>query len=326
MTGRRISHRIEHLLLRSFSSLVLRIPESAAARLGTGLGWIAGSVLRIRRKVVDENLARAFPDRSRRWRSRVATATYGHFGREAVSFLLFQAMSSAELRGRCDVEGFELLQESIERGKGVILLLAHFGNWEIGGASIASRGVPLVGVARKQSNPLFDDYIVQARARLGLGVIYRDEGARAVMRALRVPKVVALVADQNVPRDGVFVDFFQFPASTARGPGVLAIRTGAPVVFMDPRRIQGSRARYRIRFSLITFERADELEENVRRLTRAYMSRIEQTVRENPGQYFWFHRRWKTRPAVQEPDPPPQVAHAVREEPTPAPSPQEGTH
>ena len=115
---------------------------------------------------------------------------------------------------------------------------------------------------------------------------------------------------------GVFVDFFGFPASTVRGPGIFAIRTGVPVLFCDPRRLPGSKVRYRIRFSPILYEPADDLEENVHRLTRAYMASLEEVIRESPEQYFWFHKRWKTQPEVREPGSSVKVAQGTPEDPS----------
>jgi KDO2-lipid IV(A) lauroyltransferase len=282
-------------------AVLARVPEAVATAVGSAMGWLAGSLLRIRRGTVDANLERAFPDRSPRWRSRVALATYRHFGREAVSLLRFRRMAAPEVRARTDVEGLEWLQGPISRGQGVIVLAGHFGNWEIAGTSATARGIRVDAVARRQANSLFDGYMEDVRADLGMGVVYREQAAREVLKRLRAaPQVVAIVADQNAGEAGVFVDFFGIPASTVRGPGVLALRAGAPVVFVDPRRLSGSSARYRIRFAPVQYEASGDLEEDVRRLTGAYMKSLEEAVREEPGQYFWFHKRWKTRPLPED--------------------------
>ena len=313
-----LSHRLEHLVVVSVAAVVIRLPEAAAVALGAALGWIAGSLLRIRRGVVRENLARAFPERSPSWHRRVTRASYRHFGREVVSLIRFGHMLPAEVRARCEVEGLELIQGPLARGQSVMVLAGHFGNWEIGGVSLTAWGIPVDAVARRQSNPLFDEYVNRARGRLGLGVIYQHEATRRVMKCLRDSRVIALVADQNFTGEGVFVDFFGFPASTVRGPGVLAIRTGVPVLFADPRRLPGSKVRYRVRLSPIVYEPADDLEEDVRRLTGAYVASLEEVIRENPEQYFWFHKRWKTQPEVREPGWSAQVAKGAPEAPSQA--------
>jgi len=309
-------YRLEHLVVVSVAAVVIRLPEAGAVALGVALGWIASSLLRIRRVVVRENLGRAFPERSPGWYRRVTRASYRHLGREVVSLLRFGRMLPAEIRSRCEVEGLELIQGPLARGQGVIVLGGHFGNWEVAGASLTARGIPVDAVVRRQSNPLFDEYMIHARRRLGWGVIYQHKATRRVMKCLQDSRVVALVADQNFTGKGVFVDFFGFPASTVRGPGILAIRTGVPVLFCDPRRLPGSKARYRVRFSPILYEPADDLEENVHRLTRAYMASLEEVIRESPEQYFWFHKRWKTQPKVREPGSSVKVAQGATENPS----------
>ena len=307
MSRVRVSHRVEYLFVVSTAALVVRLPEPIAHGLGTLLGWIAGSILRIRRGVVLENLACAFPDRSDRWRRKVAGATYRHFGREAVSILRFPHMSGEEIRARCQVDGLDFLRGPIEDGCGVIGLAGHFGNWEIAALSATARGVPVAALARRQRNPLFDQYMKQVRDSLDIQGIPHSEATRGILRCLKEPTVVALVADQNYAGNGVFVDFFGFPASTARGPGVIASRTGVPVVFGDPRRLPGWRATYLVRFSSLEYESTDDTDENVRRVTSAYLAKLEGAVRESPEQYFWFHKRWKTRPPRSEP----QLSQAV---------------
>lgn len=296
-----LRHRAEHLLVVALAAVLVRTPEGLATAVARGLGFFAGAVLRIRRGVVDENLRRAFPGRSPRWYRSVALRTYRHFGGEVVSTFRLARMPPEERRARFRVEGFDRIAEPVSTGRGVLLLAGHFGNWEVAAVSMRSRGVPIDALVRRQRNPLFDGYLRETRKGLGTGVIYDREPLRAAMKSLRAGRVLALVADQNFTGDGIFVEFFGSPASTVRGPGVLAMRTGAPVVFLDPRREPGLRARYTVRYSRLPQPESDDLESGVRELTRAYTQRLEAAIRECPEQYFWFHRRWKTRPRPEQP-------------------------
>src|SRR5690606_26046295 len=106
----------------------------------------------------------------------------------------------------------------------------HFGNWEIAGGALALRGYPLDAVVQRIKNPLADRRIRRLREGFGVRVIYRKDAPREVLRSLRRGRVVALVADQSDRRKDLFVDFFGVPASTARGPALFALRSGAPVV------------------------------------------------------------------------------------------------
>lgn len=306
-----LRHRAEHLTFLAARWGVRRLPERAALRLGSLLGWFAGSVLRVRRSVVEGNLRRAFPDELPAWRRRIAAKSYRHFGREAVTLLRLEALGPEGLRGRCSLEGAELLEDALGEGRGVILLTGHLGNWEVGGAATAARGLSLDVVAREQANPLFERALGSARERLGMRVVFRHEGPRPLLRALREPRVVALVADQNVSSGGVFVEFFGSPAATARGPALLASRTGAAVVLAAALRVPGPTARYRVRYEPLRFEPSGDPDTDVPHFTRCYLAFLEEAIREAPEQYFWHHRRWKTRPAPEEPPSPRAVGESA---------------
>ena len=294
--GVRFSHRIQYGVYRALAGLARAIPEGPALALGSGVGWLAGSVLRIRRRVVDENLARAFPDREVPWRRSVAVGAYRHLGRQGVILLRLARMGTEAVRERTEVEGLEPVKEALSRGRGVVFATGHLGNWEIGGASVTVRDIPLDVVARRQKNPLFDAHISRTRAALGMRVVYREDALREGIRTLRAGGAMALVADQNARAGGVFVDFFGVPASTARGPAVLALRTGALMVVAGATARPDHPGRYRVRFQPLSPPDTGDPEEDVRLLTRRYVAALEGMIREAPEQYFWLHRRWKTRP------------------------------
>jgi KDO2-lipid IV(A) lauroyltransferase len=292
-------HRAQYAAFRLLRAVVSRIPTRVALGVGEGLGWLAGVVLRMRRDVVDENLARAFPERSSGWRRRVAVQSYRHLGREAVATFRMVGSSAEAVRSMTDCDGVDAIRSSLDEGRGVVVASAHLGNWEMGSVAVATRGIPIDAVVHRQRNRRFDDDLRETRGRLGVGIISRDVAPRRVLESLRRGRLVALVADQNVAGSGIFVDFFGVPASTARGPAVFALRTGAPLYVGVVVRSQKNPPRYKVVFRPIDVARSGELEEDVRRLTEAVTEAVEGFVREAPEQYFWVHRRWKTRPRAE---------------------------
>jgi KDO2-lipid IV(A) lauroyltransferase len=131
-------------------------------------------------------------------------------------------------------------------------------------------------------------------------VIERGEAPKAILRALRAGRAAGIVTDQNARRGGIFVDFLGRPASTARGTALFALRTGAPLIVGVARRLPGFPQRYRCTFEAVEFDSTGDMERDVLKLTRAHTEYLERHVREFPEQYFWQHRRWKTRPMEQE--------------------------
>lgn len=277
-------------------------PERVALLLGEGFGWVAGIVFRIRWRVVDEHLCMAFPEKDRRWRHALIRKSFRHVGREAVSTFRLGGMDQEELRRRTEVVGYEEMKEVAAQGKGLIVTGGHIGNWEMGGAAIAARGIPIEAVAQRQRNPLFDADLEANRNRLGIKVIERKEAPKKVLRALRAGGTVGIVGDQNVRHGGVFVDFFGKPAATARGAALFALRTGAPVFLGMAIRLPGFPQRYKVTFEPIEFVPTGDMEQDVLLLTEAHTKHLEERIRRAPEQYFWQHRRWKTRPPGETPD------------------------
>jgi len=297
-----LRHRLEFLGFRVLSAGAWILPEPVALGVGSLLGHLAGTLFRIRRRVVDGNLALAFPGEPPRWRHRVARASYRHVGREGVALLRLARMEAAELRERVTFGGLERLIDAVESGRGVVLVAGHLGNWEIAGASLTAQGLPVDAVAQAQHNPLFNAALVGTRERLGMRVIPRGEALREGLRSLRKGRILGLVADQNVRSGGIFVDFFGVPASTPRGPGLFALRTGAVVVTIMGLREPGARSRYRVDFDVISPSPDPDPEESIREVMESCNRTLERYIRAAPEQYFWFHKRWKTRPP-QEPSP-----------------------
>jgi KDO2-lipid IV(A) lauroyltransferase len=277
-------------------SVLHLLPEELALRLGEGMGWVAGVVLGIRRKTVRAHLRQAFPHESEAWRRRVARASFRHLGREALATFLLGRLSREEILERIEIPGFEALQEAMEAGAGAVLITAHFGNWEVAGAGLAARGLPLDVVAQRQRNPLFDADLTETRTRQGMSVILRGDAPKQVLKSLRRGRAVAIVWDQNVRRGGIFVEFFGKKASTARGPAIFPLRTGSPVFQGVNRRLEGYPSRYRLEVVPVDFTPTGDLEADVFRLTEVYTRFLEKEIVRTPEQYFWQHRRWKTRP------------------------------
>lgn len=302
MSRRSFRHWAEYALFRLASGVLLALPEGIALRVGAGLGRFAGSVLRIRRGVVDANLRRAFPDRTASWRRRVARDSYAHLGREAAAMFRMAGLDREGVVARTDVEGLDAFRAALAEGRGLVLVAGHLGSWEVGGAALSARGVPVVAVAKPMANRRFDADLVATRERLGMEVVDTGAAPKRVLRALTEGRVVALVADQNAGANGLFVPFFGELASTHRGPALFAVRAGVPVFVGTCVAVPERRHRYRIRLQRVPAPATGDAERDVLRLTEAHTALLEQAVRRSPEQYFWQHKRWKTRP-VPEPAP-----------------------
>jgi KDO2-lipid IV(A) lauroyltransferase len=257
--------------------------------MGAALGRMARSPLGLRRTVADANLAGAFPEWSAAERDAVCRRMYAHWGRMAVESLRTAATKGMEvfplIRGGDEVVGTML--DLQRRGRGVLVLSGHIGNWEGGAAYIASRGIRVTSVWKPQSNPWIAGYLDRLRVNLGIDAIPMPDARQGVVAALRAGKIVGLVADQAPVRSGSWVPFFGRPTKTFNGPGYMAAQTGAPVLFGGM--LDDGEGGYRM---LDEAPRGDS-EEQVVRMATLYRARLEALVREAPEQYLWTHRLWR---------------------------------
>ncbi|HVI73392.1 MAG TPA: lysophospholipid acyltransferase family protein [Anaeromyxobacteraceae bacterium] len=274
---------------------MLRCALYAVGALVAWLGWLAG----VRRRVVLANLRLAFPEKSEAERRAIARATYRNLGRLAPEFLLVPRLTRSELDRIFAYEGWDRFEAARARGKGVIACTAHFGNFELLAAAHNLRGVPITMVSRKMGKTGANDLWRRGRARAGVEdlVVKRGETLAAARRALAAGRVLGYVIDQNQPRRrAIFPTFFGVPAATSPTPAVLAKRTGAAVIFILAVPMDDGRHRVLIEGPLDPPDTGDH-----RRDALLFMQdlndRLERRVREHPDQWYWLHRRWKTRPA-----------------------------
>lgn len=290
-----LSHRAEYAAARSLEKAVSTLPEKAADSFGKLVGRLlqrAG----IRRDTVESNLRLAFPEKDEKWITGTMLAAYEHLGREAAAMMRLSRLDPAAVVERTVPIGWDELEEARALGKGVLLVTGHYGNWEIAAASVAARGVPIAAIVRRQGNRIVDERLQLLRNNLGVETIYQGQAPARVPRILRANGVVGIVGDQDARRSGVFVPYFGQPASTHRGPALFALRLGAPVLSCIARRMPGDDIRYEVAGERVAFTPTGELDADVLSLTAELARRLERQVRLAPEQYFWFHKRWKTRP------------------------------
>ena len=289
-----IRHRLEYGLVRTARAIDRLLGPRRSAAVASALGRFVYRRLRIRADVVEDQLRHAFPDRDDAWIRRVAEGAYEHLAREAMMLIRLSRLGREAVLEATELEGEAELRSALAEGKGALIVSGHLGNWEIGGSGVAVRGYPMDAVARRQANPIIDRMVNRARERLGMRIISMGGATKQSLRALREGRTVGLVADQDARARGVFVPFFGRAASTFRGPAVLALRSGAPVLAASA--VRRDDGRYRIRLRRVPIPEAATDEEREWALTAALAAALEAAIREHPSQYLWHHRRWKTRP------------------------------
>jgi KDO2-lipid IV(A) lauroyltransferase len=295
-------HWLEYAALRVVVAALGPLGIRRASAIGARIGALGYWPLGIRRGVVTRHLAACFPERTDAERAALARATYEHLGRVGVESILMSRLGPESLHEMLErIDGRETLDRARAKGKGLVLVAGHLGNWELLGAFLAANGVPVAAVAKRQLNPLSDAFVNRTRRRLGIEVVYDDEAVRRLPRLLRDGYAIGLLSDQAGLGAATYVPFFGRPARTPRGAAVFALRFGAPLLYVLAARQPDGR--FVLHVEEVEVTQTGDLETDVDATTARFTTVIERWVRRYPGQYLWAHRRWKRQP----PDTPPEL-------------------
>lgn len=303
MSSATLSHYAQYYGIRGAVASLRRLSFRRAGSIGEQIGMLGYRPLNIRRAVVERQVGAAFPGLAEPEVLRIARAAYAHLGRTTIETALLPTYSRQDVLDLFDgCEGWDVVERAFAQQRGVMFVSGHVGNWELGGAYIAARGVPFEAVARRMENPLFDEYLTQTRRSIGMTVIHDADAVRRVPRAMREGHGVAFLVDQGAAGlASTWVPFFGRLAKTPRGPAVFALRLKTPLVFACA--IRQPSGQYIMHFEAVPVAPTGEREADVDAIVRSYTATLERWVRRVPEQYFWHHRRWKH----QQPGTPPEL-------------------
>ncbi len=298
MLRRRIVDYLVYLAVRVLIAIVQAMRLETGHRLATWLAWLFADVLRIRGKLVDENLRHAFPEMSEDDRRRLTRRMWEHL------FLLVLEVAHAprklhetNWRRYIRFNQIEPLIPHLLKERPLIIVTAHFGNFELGGYILGLMGYPTYSVARPLDNPYLHKYVTRFRGITGQHIIPKRGGYDQILDVLASGGTMAFLADQAAGPKDCWVDFFGRPASTYKAIALLALEHDAPVAVCYARRM-GRPFHFEMISKAVADPRnvGDEVG-SIRELTQWYTSRLEEGIREAPEQYWWVHRRWKERPS-----------------------------
>lgn len=272
--------------------------KGSFARLWIALGRALGALvfaLGIRKKVALDGLGRAFPQASGDERRRLARAAYVQFGRSLAELAVVRRLSGEELAAMVRFDGWERYEAAASLGKGVVVAVGHFGNWELLMRACGRRGVKLT-VLRRDLKDAWSRRLFAGRRKAGVGELLDKGVAGDAVALLRRGETLALAVDQNMSvKRGVFVDFFGERACTTPAPAVLSLRTGAPLIAAFPIREADGTHRVLVEGPFRAPEGAKG-HAAVLALTQEVTRAVERVIRAHPDHWYWLHRRWKTRP------------------------------
>jgi KDO2-lipid IV(A) lauroyltransferase len=309
MARKKSSFRIllEYIPVRILFAVLGALPRQTAVRAGMSIGRLAYRLAGGLRRVALRNLEIAFPEKSLAERETMALGSFENLGRVLGELTQFPKATPATLRDmiefQFDSEEIKATDErkalDIERakGRGILLIGPHLGNWEMGVFAYSALEDKLTYLARPLDNPLIEEFTVRLRTRFGNQPIDKNNSVSKAMAILREGGILGVLPDVNVlPRDGVFVPFFGTLACTTSGVAMMAMRTNAMILPMccvwDK-----ETEKYNVLYGeLVEQPRTGDRHRDVFEMTAAFTAEMEKFIRAYPDQWLWIHKRWKVRP------------------------------
>ncbi|MFH1081581.1 MAG: lysophospholipid acyltransferase family protein [Pseudomonadota bacterium] len=250
------------------------------------------------RLIALHNLRCAFPEKDMEELIRIAKGVYRNLAITAAEFFSIPSINRENLHEWVEMEGLEHFEAGIAQGKGLLTIIAHFGNWELMPVTVPLLlkfpEIPYI-VYRPLDSPVLDNIVEHVRTMNGNELIPKGGSGKRIMTLLKENHAIAILSDQNVAaREGVFVDFFGRPACTGVGLAVLALRSGAPVLPMFMARQKSGKYKLILK-PLVEVSQSGDYERDLMENTQRFTKVVEDVVREYPDQWFWIHQRWKTK-------------------------------
>jgi Kdo2-lipid IVA lauroyltransferase/acyltransferase len=290
---------LEYSAAKSVLKTLGMLPAPAAMLIGRGMGKIAYTLASDLRRTAATNLRLAFPEKSDAERAELTRACFDSLGRLLGLFSQFSSRSREELHQFIEVQGLEnLVAAKKTHGEKLLLYTGHLGAWELTSFGFSLLGHPFSFLVRRIDNPRIEQLVDSVRTRFGNQTVDKLAAGRLMLKILRAGKTsLGLLPDLNTLEDeAIFIDFMGVPAATNFLVAKFALRTGTPIIpVFAPWSEEKKKYLLNIE-SPVSFERSEDEEENVRRLTISLTQRIENQIQRYPGQWLWIHKRWKTRP------------------------------
>lgn len=282
-----LRHRLEAGLARAVFAVLSRLPARVVSGFG---GWLGRRVAPFAgaRRTAERNLAHALPEYDAKARAQIVRQAFDNFGRTMVEYAALAKI--ARDPGRIEVEGHEQLALMAAQGRPAMLFCAHLGNWEVIPPALARLSKPLTIVYRPANNPLVDRMIAELRAPFTAGMAPKGAmGARQMLKALSAGEHVIMVVDQKL-NTGMEIPFFGRGAFTGDAVARFAMRFDCPVFPVRTERLEDGRFKVTVEepFHFPAHGTDNDVREALVRINK----RLEDWIRQRPGQWLWMHKRW----------------------------------
>lgn len=289
---RRLRYVFEYVSLRFLMWILSVLPYRTSLLAGRKIGRIAGILVRSRYKIAQKNLLESFPGISNEKVDEIIGGCWENLGRGVTEFSKIPKISKDKFFSLSIIDGLEHVQESLKAGRGLLLVTAHYGSWELAAQILPFSGFRAAVVARRVKNPFVNDFVNRVRSTNGIQVILARNAVRESIRWLKEGNILIMLTDHRIIEGGLQVPFFGRNASTTSLPAILALRYSVPVHAVYCER-EGEKIVVRFD-SKIDFSDLTQKEEDIYEATLRISQLLESRIKEHPEMWLWIHNRWKT--------------------------------
>ncbi len=294
---KQFSYIVSFILAYLFYLPFKLLPYKACLSYGRALVTLLYPIAKKHRKIALENISYAFPNLSEQEKLSLLKKSFLHLGNLLAGSLWAPRLTKEWMDQYLvyDENSLKIEKQTIEEGIGVVLISGHLGTWEI---LVQFMGVRMkgAGIYKKIRNPYIDKWLRKLRANNGIKLVPMEDSAQ-VVKLLKNGYWVGFGSDQNAGKAGIFVDFLNRKASTFQGPALMAYLTGSKILVYSA--LSGENGKVIIRVNdlgVINKKEFPDRETAIRTFTERWTKSLENEIKLFPEQYFWVHRRWRTKP------------------------------
>lgn len=269
-------------------------PFAACAKVRKIIRVVFFYLIPIRKKVALQNLALCFPKQNQKWRRDVVKESYVNLGIDMFEFLYFPKLKEEEIKKMANFNNHEIVEESLNAGKGTFFLSGHISNWEFEAFSypvVYKRRLNII--ARIQASKILNEKINKYRSLHGNEIIEIGPSLKSVFKKVKDNEIICFLVDQSAHPDySSYIDFFGIKVTAFSGPAKLALKLRPGLILAYEQRQKDYT--YKLYFEKIVYDDLDERSEDaVTMLTQRIQSQFENVIRKSPGEWLWFHKRFK---------------------------------
>lgn len=286
-------NKTEYFFFSAFVKLFSLLGINKARKFAHFLAFLFYYIIPLRKETVISNLKRAFPDLSDKEIRKLAYRNYYSVAVTLIEIMCLPYMKPEQVKNCLHVPDVEKIREKFLLNRGVLLMTAHFGNWELGACSVGLHlGVPIYVVAKPQRNTFVSSWLTMMRESFGNKVVLLGMSIRNIFKVLYDKQIVGVVGDQRGNPEDPRVKFMGIDSSVYPGTAVMALRTKSPIVVVITERQKDFT--YHLKTGFIEVENLEGTEEEkIIAINQQYCAILEESIRKYPEQWFWMHKRWK---------------------------------